>query len=369
MTLEDIALTLSPGLGVKGVVHLLDAFGDAQAVFRASADELRTVARLREDAVRSIVQRLGFPAAEREAEHCRKHGITPLASTDAAYPRLLRDVPDYPHVLYIKGDAGILSGRCVSMVATRSLTRYGEEMCMRLVEGLSERVPGLVIVSGLAAGGDAACHRTALAAGVPTAGVLANPLPEVTPALNRRMAQEMVDRGGALLTELPSSTKQNGNLYPARNRIIAALSAGTVVVEAAVGGGTLITADYADGYGRTVLAVPGQATSKYSRGPNLLIRNKVAHLVLSAEDIVRELMWDLELNPATKTEKASPVRLLPEEKRLMACFSGDEPLSVDELAAASGLHVGDVSALLVALELSGAVARLPAAKYKSLQCN
>lgn len=368
MTLEDIALTLTPGLGVKGVVHLLATFGDARAVFAASAEELRGAARLREEAVRNVVGHVGFQAAEREAEYCRRHGIGMLASTDAAYPVLLRETPDYPHVLYIKGDAAVLSRRCISMVATRSLTRYGEQMCNRLVAGLAERVPGLVIVSGLAAGGDAACHRAALANGVPTVGVLANPLPGVTPALNARMAQEMVERGGALLTELHSTTRQNGSLYPARNRIIAGLSAGTVVVESAVGGGTLITADYADGYGRTVLAVPGQATSKYSMGPNLLIRNRVAQLVLSAEDILRELMWDLEL-PGTVQPAPRECELLPEEERLMACFCADEPLSMDELCEASGLDAGQLAAMLTSLEISGAVGKLPGAKYKSLICN
>lgn len=367
MVLEDIALTLTPQLGVKGVVHLLETFGNATAVFAASADELRGVARLREDAVRNIVHRRSFVAAEKELTHCRRHGIRPVASTDAAYPALLRDTPDYPHVLYIIGAVEALSQRCISMVATRSLTRYGEEMCNRLVAGLAERVPKLVIVSGLAAGGDAACHRAALAEGVPTVGVLANPLPEVTPALNARMAREMVERGGALLSELPSSTRQNGSLFPARNRIIAGLGAATVVVEAAVGGGTLITAHYADGYGRTVCAVPGPATSKYSLGTNLLIRNQVAHLVLSAEDIVRELMWDLDLPAATVERPASP-ELLPEERRLLDCF-GEEPRSMDELVEASGLHAGDLAALLTSLELSGAVSKLPGAKYKSLRCN
>ena len=225
MSPEDIALQMTPGIGVKSAVHLLDCFGSAARIFAATEEELTGRAALRPEAARQIVRRKGFPAAERELEHCRRNGLTAVASTDPQYPALLRETPDYPHVLYIKGDAEALTARCIAVVGTSDATPYGQHMCNRLIEGLAERVPGLCIVSGLAFGIDAAAHRAALAAGVRTVAVLANPLPGVTPAQHAGLARDILDHGGALVTELPSQTKQNGSFYLARNRIIAALGA------------------------------------------------------------------------------------------------------------------------------------------------
>ena len=166
MTIEDIALQMTPGIGVKGAVHLLGIFGDARGIFAAAPEELAMKAALREDIIRNIVHRKGFGAAEKELGYCRRNSISAIASTDPEFPALLREIPDYPHVLYLKGNAAALSARCVAMVGTRLATPYGQTMCNRLVEGLAAQVPGLCIVSGLAFGIDVAAHRAALAAGV-----------------------------------------------------------------------------------------------------------------------------------------------------------------------------------------------------------
>ena len=242
MTLEDIALQMTPGIGVKGAVHLLEHFGSAARIFAASADELTEGAGLRPDIARQLLQRKAFAAAEREIAYCRRHGIAVVASTDSGYPPLLRETPDYPAVLYIKGNAEALTARCLTLVGTRRATPYGQAMCDRLVGELAERVPGLCVVSGLAFGIDIAAHRAALTAGIPTVAVLANALPEVTPAQHTAIARDIVEHGGALVTELHSQTRQNGSFYVARNRIIAALSAGCIVVESPDSGGSLLTA-------------------------------------------------------------------------------------------------------------------------------
>ena len=165
MTIEDIALQMTPGIGVKGAVHLLGIFGDARGIFAAAPEELAMKAVLREDIIRNIVHRKGFAAAEKELGYCRRNSIAAIASTDPEFPVLLREIPDYPHVLYLKGNAAALSARCVAMVGTRRATPYGQTMCNRLVEGLAAQVPELCIVSGLAFGIDVAAHRAALAAG------------------------------------------------------------------------------------------------------------------------------------------------------------------------------------------------------------
>ena len=316
MTIEDIALQMTPGIGVKGAVHLLGIFGDARGIFAAAPEELAMKAALREDIIRNIVHRKSFAAAEKELGYCRRNSIAAIASTDPEFPALLREIPDYPHVLYLKGNAAALSARCVAMVGTRRATPYGQTMCNRLVEGLAAQVPGLCIVSGLAFGIDVAAHRAALAAGVRTVAVLANPLPGVMPAQHTAVARDILDHGGALVTELHSQTRQNGTAYLARNRIIAGLGAGCVVVESPDSGGSLATAHCADGYDRSVMAVPGRATDGMSSGTNHLIRNRKAQLVMTADDIVRELMWDLGPEPAAFREKPSTPELTPDEAGL-----------------------------------------------------
>lgn len=365
MQLEDIALTFVPQLGVRGVVHLMEVFGSAAAVYSASAEELHQRATLRDDVVRNIVAHKGFAEAERELEYCSRHNITPLASTDEKYPKLLREIDDYPHILYVRGSVEALQRRSVAFVGTRKISAYGERACNEMIHSLAEAVPDVAIVSGLAYGVDGAAHRAALAEGVTTVGVIANPLPNVTPAANERLAAEIVGRGGAIVTELCSQTKQNGRYFIPRNRIIAGLSAGVVVVESPAEGGSLSTAEFADGYGRSVMAVPGRVTDENSRGCNVLIRNHKAQAILSGRDIVAELMWELDLEemPAERREQQP---LTTDEERLLACFDS-EPMHIDTLLERSGMSSGEVSLHLMTLELSGAVRPLRGGMYEKLK--
>lgn len=367
MQIEDLALVFTPQLGVKGVVHLLECFGSAERIFAASEAELRKVGHLRDEAVRNLVERVGFRAALREEEYCRCNGIETLASTDSDYPPLLREANDYPHILYGMGNMAALQGNCLSIVGTRDYTPYGERVCGYLIRELAERVPDLVIVSGLAFGIDSICHRLALACGVRTVAVIANPLPEVTLAQHSRLAREIIDHGGAILSELPSSAKQKGNFYVPRNRIIAALSEGTVLIESAASGGSLLTAQYADGYNRVVMATPGRVGDRTAQGPNALIRNRKAQMVLSAEDVIRELMWDVNLQGVRDRKKEEPQPLTRDEEGLLGCFRSDDPLSVSELQELSALDMGALTALLIGLELSGAIRQLPGNRYEKLR--
>lgn len=364
MQLEDVALTFVPQLGVRGVAHLLECFGSAEAIFSASVEELRARCSLREDVARNIVAHKGFAEAERELEYCHRNNLTALASTDEKYPKLLRQIDDYPHILYVRGRVEALQRRSVAFVGTRKMSPYGERVCNEMIHSLAEAVPDVAIVSGLAYGIDGAAHRAALAEGVTTVGVIANPLPNVTPAANERLAAEIVGRGGAIVTELCSQTKQNGRYFIPRNRIIAGLSAGVVVVESPAEGGSLSTAEFADGYGRSVMAVPGRVTDENSRGCNVLIRNRKAQAVLSGRDIVAELMWELDLEemPAEKRERQP---LTTDEERLLACFDS-EPTHIDTLLERSGMSSGEVSLHLMTLELSGAVRPLRGGMYEKL---
>lgn len=363
MTVEDIALTLVPGLGVKGCVHLLELFGDARSIFAAPADELTGRAELRADLAQRIVRREGMAAAEREIARCRRYGIRSIASTDPDYPPLLREIPDYPHVLYVKGAPEVLTRRCLAVVGTREATPYGQTACDRLIEGLTQRISDLTVVSGLAFGIDAAAHRAALAHGAATAAVLPNYLPDVVPAQHSDLARDILDRGGALVSELHSATRINGTAYLARNRLIAGLCSGCLVVESPASGGSLVTAHHADGYFRAVMALPGRTTDRASSGTNHLIRSHKAQMVLTAQDILDELGWEgrAEAAPA----HAQP-RLTPDEARLLGCFGDGDPLSAEELQRLAGLDPGALATLLVGLELAGCVRQLPGNRYMKL---
>ena len=364
MTVEDIALGMTPGIGIKGCVHLLECFGDARSIFAASADELVGRAALRADLARSLVQRKAFAAAEREIAHCRRHDIGIVVSTDADYPPLLREIPDYPHVLYVKGDTTALAGRTLAMVGTREATPYGQAACNRLVEELSRQAADLTIVSGLAFGIDAAAHRAAVAHGLKSVAVLPCYLPDVVPAQHGSLARDLIAHGGALVSELPSSARLNGTAYIARNRIIAGLSAGCVVVESPASGGSLVTAHQADGYFRPVMALPGRATDRASAGTNHLIRSHKAQMILTARDILDELGW----HAADRTPSAdAAASLTPDERGLLGCFRTDDPLSTEELQELCGLDPGTLATLLVGLELAGAVRQLPGNRYMKLQ--
>jgi len=189
----------------------------------------------------------------------------------------------------------------------------------------------------------------------------------VTPAQHTAVARDILDHGGALVTELHSQTRQNGTAYIARNRIIAGLSAGCIVVESPDSGGSLVTAHCADDYDRSVMAVPGRATDRMSAGSNHLIRNRKAQLVLTADDIVRELMWDLGAEPATLRPKPATPQLTPDENGdCWVVFRTDDPLSHETLSELSGLDPGELATLLVGLELAGAVRQLPGNRYMKL---
>ena len=364
MTLEDLALQLTPGIGLKGAVHLLECFGTAERIFAATEEELLHQAELRPEPARQILRRSGFAAAEKEIKYCRKHDIKAIASTDPEYPALLREIPDYPAVIYIMGDPDVLTKRCLSVVGTRDYTPYGQHICNKLVLGLAEQVKDLAIVSGTAYGVDITSHRAALCAGIPSVAVLPCALPHITPADHTLVVREILKQGGALLSELHSQSRLHSSIHIARNRLIAALSAGCVVVESPDGGGSLITARFADEYNRTVMAVPGRATDRTSSGTNHLIRNRKAQLVLSAEDIIAEMGWDLD--PTFRRPAPETPSLTHEEAELLACFRTSDPLSVDALREQSGLDPGALAALLLGLELAGAIRQLPGNRYMKL---
>ncbi len=366
MILEDIALSLTPGLGCKGAVRLLEVFSTAEKIFAASREELVHFAELNPTIADAIVRRVAFAQAERELEHCRRNSIIPIASTDSIYPTLLREIPDYPHVIYVTGDPSALLRRSVSIVGTRRISAYGDRCCNNIVKDLGEKVDDLTIVSGLAFGVDSSAHRAALQYNIPTVAVVANPLPSVTPAQHRGLADEIIERGGAIVSECHSQTKYRSSLYIARNRIVAALSGATIIVETPASGGSMTTASMANSYHRLVMAIPGRISDNNSAGCNMLIRNNRAQIYLSAEGLIREMMWDSKAPTDRVVVESLFSDFTEEQTAIIKCFEAEDSLSIEELCLRSGGNVSTLSVTLTELELLGVVRMLPGSRYELL---
>ena len=366
MTIEDLALLFTRGVGSRTATALIDYFGTAERLYSANLDEIKESIGLREDIAKRIVTAEGMRSAEREVEYCRKHDIRIISATDEEYPEGLRLISDRPHVLFVQGNVDALSMRTLSVVGTREATPAGIHNTQLLISSLADEVDDLCIVSGLAYGIDAAAHRAALASNVKTIAVLPSVLPGVAPASHITLANEILRSGGALVSELHSQTHQNGSFFISRNRIIAAISAGLVVVESPASGGSLATAEMADSYGRVVMAVPGRMTDSNSFGSNNLIRSGKARMILTSKDITEDLGW-MTTNKEADTEEQYAIdysSLSPSEQRIVAALQQSSQVDWESLIRSSGMSLGELSMAVMDLELKGIIRTLPGKRYE-----
>ncbi|MCR4659252.1 MAG: DNA-processing protein DprA [Bacteroidales bacterium] len=361
-TIEEIALSMIPGLGCAGLRRLIKIAGSAHEVYNMPPTEVYALFGNRRNIAGSIVNKSTFARAEAETASCQKRGIRALFFTNPAYPQRLNrsECEDCPPLIYIIGECNLNAERIISIVGTRRATNYGRSQTERIVEELKDE--GVTIVSGLAYGIDATSHSAAVERNMPTVAVLGHGLDQIYPVENTRLAHTMVERGGALLTEYTVGTALNARYFPARNRIIAALSDAVVVVEASDKGGALITANIANSYNRDVLAVPGRATDTYSKGCNALIANNKAIMARNADDILYALNWQRQSLPhTTQTELFNT--LSPEEGAVVNLLKECDEATADLLAAKSGLSFARLSAMLIDLELKNILKCLPGKRY------
>lgn len=367
---EWIALNMTPGVGPRAATKLLERFGSAEAVFAATRAELEQL-RLRPEAIESIMARDLFDRAGVEVERVRSMGADILLLDDGVYPQLLREIFDPPITLYVKGEwSGCLDEPCVAIVGSRRSSTYGQNAAMMLARDLAGR--GLTIISGLARGIDAAAHRGALEAGGRTVAVMGTGLDQIYPRDHRKLTEEILEKGGALLSEFPLETPPAPQNFPYRNRVISGLSLGVLIVEAAENSGSLITARLALEQGREVFAVPGNITSRNSFGTNYLIKGAGAKLVQQWQDIVAELPTEIAarlLPPETRRKGAQdeltkqlelvPGDLSTTEQSVWRLLSADSPLHIDALAEQTHLSVQELTMALLALEMRELVRQLP----------
>jgi DNA processing protein len=358
-------LAHSPGFSREAARTLLAAFGSASAAWSAG-----------EDACRSLVSARAAAALFRPTEESEpwlaaarawlgaspRHGW--LALGDSAYPAALLQTADPPLLLYTQGDLKGLERPALAIVGSRSPTPGGAQNARAFAKDLASQ--GWLVVSGLARGVDAAAHEGALLAGGPTVAVVGTGLDQVYPPQNADLARRIAE-GGLVMSEFPPGTPPKAAHFPQRNRILAGMSRGVLVVEAALRSGSLITARMATEAGREVFAIPGSIHSPQAKGCHALIKQG-AKLVESCEDILEELgvSWAADARPAPQeTSQAPSFEPKSKEGALMEAM-GYEPASLDALCARLGWPVADLSACLLECELRGEIARLPGGLYQRM---
>ncbi len=362
--LYQIALQLVPGVGPRQSRMLLNHFESASAIFSTPKGRLKKLNGVGDKTADQLRNPRWLTDAEKILNNAAKEGVEIIFFTDPHYPENLKHIYDAPLVLYKKGAGAIYNDRAIAIVGTRSATEYGRETTRQIVNSLKEYNP--LIVSGLAYGIDIEAHRAALDAGLRTFGVMASGPDIVYPSAHRVTAEKMLETGG-LLTEYPPGTKPEAPYFPARNRIIAGLAEAVIVVEAAVKGGALITAEIANSYDREVLAVPGNIGQSFSEGCNKLIEQQKAHIYTTVESLASLLNWHLaSSNGNTKQKKPTIPETLSETETKIWQVLASQPsgIHLDTLSWNTQIPIHKLASELLAMEFEGYVKSLPGKLYK-----
>jgi DNA processing protein len=359
-----LRLHLLPEIGPMRFKRLVDRFGSASAVFAVETDELAQVEDIPLHLAHAIVRAPREIDVEEEIAQAERIGARIVTCIDEAYPEGLKNIVDSPPVVYLSGDITEADTLGIALVGTRHPTPYGRMAAERFGREFGEH--GITTVSGLARGIDTVVHSSTLDAGGRTIAVLGTGLAVHYPPENRKL-EERIRSSGCVVSEFPIQYPADRGNFPRRNRIISALSLATVVVEADIKSGALITARYCAEQGKDVFAVPGPIFSKYSRGPHFLLRSG-ARLAESAVDVLEEIReladWFSRRKSATIARIDPSANMKPEEEEIVALLDAHiEGLSIDILSRDLHISPGDLASRLLCLEMKGLIRSLPGNMY------
>ena len=362
----SIALTRMVGFNQQIALQLYQTLGSSKAVYDHRNDIGEVIPdatpRLRE-AMKNWDDALHRAAAE--MEFVTKNNIRVLTLGDPDYPQRLSECPDAPLLLYYKGCADLNQRYVLNIVGTRHCTTYGQDLIRRFITDLRTLCPQVLIVSGLAYGIDVCAHNNALQQGFETVGVLAHGLDQIYPYAHRDIAAKMLTQGG-LLTEYMSQTEALPNNFRQRNRIVAGISDGTILVESAIKGGGLITCRIAQEYGRDVFAFPGAVGMPFSEGCNKMIRNNTAALITSAADFLESMGWQTQKLQLEAVERQLVPDLTPQEQQVVSLLQQTNDLQLNIISVKTNIPIGQLTALLFQLEMKGVVKPLAGGTYHLL---
>jgi DNA processing protein len=357
-----LALALAPKIGPGGFKAILAYAGSIKQFFQLTKGKASKIPRLGDkihDLLRQEAQLL--KSADDLLNQADKKGFTILTSLNPKFPQRLKLQVDSPIVLFSKGNFDFNIERTVGIVGTRSATTYGKAATQKIIEDLAIYQPA--IISGLAYGIDIEAHRMALQADLPTVAVMGSPIDQIYPPIHANTALQLQE-SGALISEYQPGIKMSPGNFPARNRIIAGLSDALIVVEAAVKGGALITAEIAFSYNKEVFAVPGNLQSPYSEGCNLLIKRMKANIYTGPGDVAEALLWS---KPGEENKKRPMLDLSnrsDEEVKILHLLQEKAEAELDQMSFLTEIPMGQLSSTLLALEFEGIIKSLPGKKYK-----
>jgi len=359
--LHQVALTYLNNIGPSMAKVLVSHFGDAESVFTAADHKLLRISGIGEKTISQLNFKEALNKAEEELKFIEKNNIDVIFYTDSRYPKRLKNCGDSPVLLFSKGVANLNTQHVISIVGTRNATDYGKQLCHQLVEELQQY--NVLVVSGLALGIDVAAHKECLKLNLPTVGVLGHGLDRIYPSQNRSTSEKMLENGG-LLSEYPSGTIPDRENFPQRNRIVAGMADATVVIEAGIKGGALITAEIANSYNRDVFAFPGRIGDDYSEGCNFLIRANKAALLTCAADLAYSLGWEKADNLKPVEQFVLPLDLSKEEQLIFDILrQNNGPVAIDDMTIKTSLPTSLLAMNLLNMEMQGYIRSLPGKTY------
>ena len=361
----ELAMALTPGMSLEIMRRWHEGGHTPEEFFRRPVAE---VAALIGASGRRFVgeddRRHGFAHARTELEFINRYGIRTLFPTDDEYPVRLKESPDAPLVLFMKGEGNVSTERMVSVVGTRKPTEYGVRMCRRFVADITSTGVETTIVSGLAYGVDACAHTSALEAGAPTIAVVAHGLDMVYPAAHRQLAGMIVHSKGLIISEYPSKEKPQRHRFLERNRIVAALSDATVVIESGYRGGALSTANIAFNLSREVFALPGRVGDEMSEGCNKIISREKARLLLGSEYFLDSMGWEKTAEHPASVQRSIFPELDPAQRPVYELLKRSaEPLPFDVICNACRMNVSQMMSMLSEMEFDGTIVRHPGNRF------
>ncbi|MDB2606441.1 DNA-processing protein DprA [Zobellia sp.] len=367
MTTDELLAILrlqgAPKIGDVTLKKLIAHCGTAQAVFTEKRQNILKIDGIGTNALSGLHDGEHQESAELEYEYIKKNAIGFSYFMDPDYPGYLKHCVDSPVLLYKRGNINLDGRKLISIVGTRNITSYGTAFCEKFIEDIAPLNP--VIVSGFAYGVDIAAQKAAMKHGLQTIGCLAHGLNQIYPKAHNRYVRD-VEKNGGFYTEFRSTSNPDRENFLKRNRIIAGMTEATVVIESAEKGGSLVTADIANGYNRDVFAVPGRAGDKYSLGCNNLIKQQKAHMLTSAADLVYMLGWDVTEKETKTIQKQLFVKLEPTEQSIYDYLQKAGKQLLDSIALECKLPVFKVSSTLLNMEMKGVIRPLPGKLFEAI---
>ncbi|WP_299004970.1 DNA-processing protein DprA [uncultured Tenacibaculum sp.] len=339
---------------------LITTVGSVEQVFLEKKNVLHKINGIGTHVTQHLFDDNNLKRAEEELNYIQQNNITFSYFLEDDYPQQLKHCIDAPILLFKDGNLNLNNDKIISIVGTRNMSLYGRDFCNQLIEELKEHNP--IIVSGFAYGVDICAHKAAIKNNLQTIAVLAHGLEEIYPKTHKKYIHEVNNNGG-FITEFWHDEQPMRENFLKRNRIVAGISKATIIIESAEKGGSLVTADIANSYNRDVFALPGRATDIYSKGCNNLIKNNQAHLLTSAEDIVKMLNWDIRQAAVPKQEKLF-VELDSSEQKIYDYLQQNGKQLLDDIAINCELPIYQLSSILIQLELKGVVKPLPGKMFE-----